>query len=102
MPHRLEISGVRKLQDYQNTFHHWQIERIIKYRLRRTGSNTTSMLQAVRAGKQTDIDFLNGYLIRRATELGMDCSKNQMLLHLVKSKQAISNREKIMYIPFVN
>lgn len=79
-----------------------RLERIIKYRLRRTGSNTTSMLQAVRAGKQTDIDFLNGYLIRRATELGMDCSKNQMLLHLVKSKQAISNREKIMYIPFVN
>jgi 2-dehydropantoate 2-reductase len=70
--------------------------------IRKTGKNTSTMLQDVRAGRKTDVDFYNGYLIQRATELGIPCPRNHMLLHLVKGRQAKRSREANSYIPFEN
>ena len=68
--------------------------------IRKTGNNTSTMLQDVRAGRRTDIDFFTGYLVQRATELGIPCPRNHMLLHLVKGRQATASREANSYIPF--
>jgi 2-dehydropantoate 2-reductase len=77
-----------------------RLEWIVLSTIQKTGKNLSSMLQDVRAGKRTDIEFYNGYLNRRASELGIDCPRNHMLLHLVKGKAAIQSREENGYIPF--
>jgi 2-dehydropantoate 2-reductase len=68
--------------------------------LKGSGKNMSQMLQDVRAGRKTDVEFYTGYLCQRAKESGIKCPTNHLLLHLVQGRQAIKSREKNMYIPF--
>jgi 2-dehydropantoate 2-reductase len=76
------------------------LERITVGVLEKTGRNSSAMLQAVRKGEKTDVDFYNGYLVRRAAELGIDCPHLEMMVAMVKGKQAMKSRERNS-IPFV-
>lgn len=77
-----------------------RLEKILVATIRSMGAgNTTQMLQAVRAGKKTDVDFFNGYLVNRAKELGLPCPHNEMLLAVVKAKQTVSSRKDEWFIP---
>ena len=49
-----------------------------------TESNVSSMLQDVLRGKRTEIDFINGVVVRFAQELGIAVPVNTMLVDLVK------------------
>ncbi len=42
----------------------------------KTGKNTSSMLQDIRAGRQTEIDYISGYIVRQGMGLGLPCPKN--------------------------
>ncbi|KAI5845924.1 ketopantoate reductase PanE/ApbA C terminal-domain-containing protein [Tricharina praecox] len=50
-----------------------------------TGENTCSMLQDLRAGKKTEIQEINGWVVEKATELGLDCKVNKELVEKVKA-----------------
>jgi 2-dehydropantoate 2-reductase len=50
-----------------------------------TSANTSSMLQDVLKGRMTEIDSINGYLIRRAKEHKIKVPVNETLYELVKS-----------------
>ena len=45
---------------------------------------TSSTAQDIARGKRTEIDFLNGYVVRRGAELGVPAPVNQTLHGLVK------------------
>ncbi|MEH6470233.1 MAG: 2-dehydropantoate 2-reductase [Halopseudomonas sp.] len=47
---------------------------------RATGSNYSSMLQDVRNGGQTEIDYINGFICRQANQLGLDTPHHQALV----------------------
>lgn len=51
--------------------------------------NTTSMCQHLRAGKKTEIQYINGYLVKRAREIGVPCELNAMLQQLILTKEAV-------------
>ncbi|KAF7857046.1 uncharacterized protein EAF02_011279 [Botrytis sinoallii] len=70
--------------------------------LARSGKNVTSMLHNVRSGMKTDVDFYNGYLARRAKELNIPFSSNELVISMVKAKQAMKSREMNSYIPAVD
>lgn len=53
---------------------------------RATGSNKNSMLQDVEAGRRTEIDFLNGAIVRLAKESGIGVPYNECLTRLVKAR----------------
>ncbi|MGA2774726.1 MAG: 2-dehydropantoate 2-reductase [Candidatus Omnitrophota bacterium] len=50
-----------------------------------TSGNISSMLQDVLRKKRTEIDFINGAIVRQAQELGIPVPSNQMLVDLVKT-----------------
>ncbi|MDX1589346.1 MAG: 2-dehydropantoate 2-reductase [Oleiphilaceae bacterium] len=45
-----------------------------------TSENISSMLQDIRAGKPSEIDFINGYIVRRAQALGIATPVNRELV----------------------
>ncbi len=50
-----------------------------------TGLNISSMLQDVLRKKRTEIDFINGVIVRQAQELSIPVPINQMLVDLIKT-----------------
>ncbi len=53
-----------------------------------TAANISSMLQDVLRKKRTEIDFINGVIVRQGQELGIPVPVNQMLVDLVKTIEA--------------
>jgi 2-dehydropantoate 2-reductase len=53
-----------------------------------TAANISSMLQDVQRHKRTEIDFINGVVVRQAQELGIAVPVNALLVDLVKTIEA--------------
>ncbi len=64
-----------------------------------TGQNRSSMLQDVRNGRQTEIDYINGYIVRRGEELGIHCITNYMLMQMVKAKDKMNEEKRGGVVP---
>lgn len=56
-----------------------------------TAANVSSMLQDVLRKKRTEIDFINGVIVRQAQELGIPVPVNSILLDLVKTIESSYN-----------
>lgn len=62
---------------------------------RRTASNRSSMLMDMLGGRRTEIDAINGAVVRRGRELGVAVPVNDTLTHLVHAMESLrENREK--------
>ncbi|KAH7381758.1 ketopantoate reductase PanE/ApbA C terminal-domain-containing protein [Cadophora sp. MPI-SDFR-AT-0126] len=94
------LPELQSLPDLNETFGVKRLEAIIVSKLAKSGRNLSAMLQSTRAGNRTNIDYYNGYIERRAKEVGIDTPRNQMMLLLVKGKSAAKSRELNSYIPF--
>ncbi len=53
-----------------------------------TAENISSMLQDVRALRHTEIDYITGYLLRRARAHGIAVPENARLYDLIKRKES--------------
>lgn len=56
-----------------------------------TAGNLSSMLQDVLRRKRTEVDFINGVIVRQAQELGIPVPVNSLLVDLVKTIEASYN-----------
>lgn len=56
-----------------------------------TAHNVSSMLQDVLKSKRTEIDFINGVIVRQAQELGIAVPANTFLVDLIKTIEASYN-----------
>ncbi len=56
-------------------------------RTEKAGKIKTSMLQDIEKGKQTEIDFINGAIVKIGKEVGINTPVNEMLFGLVKFKE---------------
>lgn len=55
-----------------------------------TAKNESSMFRDVQSGRQTEIEYINGYIVRRAAELNLPVPVNRMLVSLVQAKESSS------------
>ena len=53
-----------------------------------TAENISSMLQDIRALRHTEIDYINGFLLRRARAHGIAVPENTRLFEMVKRKES--------------
>lgn len=92
-----ELSEVSSVDD---TFSSQRLERLVLSATEKSGKNRSTMLMEVTQGKETNIDFYSGYLLRRAKELGIDCPRLEMITSMVKGKQGMRRSGMASYIPF--
>ncbi|KAI9708747.1 MAG: hypothetical protein M1820_003702 [Bogoriella megaspora] len=103
-----EISLVfRSLPELQGTpnlklkFSPDRIETLVVSAANATSENVSSMLADVRAGRQTEIEYINGYVVKRGEELGIRCAMNYMVEHLVWGKGQMVGREVREDVPML-
>lgn len=67
----------------------WAADLLVKTEnvIRATAANYNSMYQDVEHHRRTEIDYLNGYLLKQALRLGIDCPENQKLYEEVKRRE---------------
>lgn len=78
--------------------HHTSREALLDYVMdviNSTAANTSSMLQDIRAGRRTEIDYINGYVIRRARAQGLVTPENNRLYELIKHKEQNDEHQRI-------
>lgn len=81
------IASLPELHDDPETasrFSTQKLQSIVLNVVEKTAKNTSSMLQDRRAGRPTEIDYINGYIVKRGKELGVECKVNEKLIELVK------------------
>lgn len=58
-----------------------------------TGPNVSSMLQDVLKGKRTEIDFINGFIVREGRKLKVPMPVNSVLVDLVKTIESSYDKQ---------
>ena len=98
----LVIKNLPELKNVPNVnmrFDTLRLERLVSSIANTTAENYSSMVQDIRSGRLTEIDYINGYIIRRGEEMGIHCVMNYMLMHMVKGKNKITSQEKANLLP---
>ena len=92
----LVIRSLPELKNVPNVkmrFDPLRLERLVFSVANSTAGNNSSMLQDIRSGKQTEVDYINGYIVKRGEEMGVHCVMNYMLLHMIKGKRKIAQEQ---------
>lgn len=58
-----------------------------------TSKNISSMRQDVLAGRRTEIDYINGYIVGRGNAFGIPCPINAKIVAFVKEKRSLSDAQ---------
>lgn len=64
-----------------------------------TAANTSSMLQDFAAGRATEIGYINGYIVRKGAERGVDCSVNRRVVEIVRGGRFVGLEEVLGSFP---
>ncbi|OAL05634.1 hypothetical protein IQ06DRAFT_265864 [Phaeosphaeriaceae sp. SRC1lsM3a] len=100
----LVIRSLPELQyipNVQSRFDPGRLETVVVGVANRTKDNISSMLADARAGRQTEIDYINGWIVQRGEELGIRCLMNYMVMQMVKGKSVMISREVGDGVPLV-
>lgn len=62
---------------------------------RRTAENRASMLQDTAAGRTTEVDVINGAIVREGAKLGISTPVNRMLTDLIHALEATTRRRLV-------
>jgi 2-dehydropantoate 2-reductase len=57
----------------------------------KTAANTSSMLQDFRAGRETEVGYINGYIVKRGKEMGIDVRHNEKVVEMIKNGDVIGD-----------
>ncbi|KAK4555327.1 2-dehydropantoate 2-reductase (Ketopantoate reductase) (KPA reductase) (KPR) [Recurvomyces mirabilis] len=92
----LVIRSLPELQSIPNIstrFSAERLEMLVVSVATKTKDNISSMLADVRAGRKTEIEFINGYIVRRGEEVGVKCVVNYGIMQTVVGKAMVTQRE---------
>ncbi|KAL6245547.1 2-dehydropantoate 2-reductase (Ketopantoate reductase) (KPA reductase) (KPR) [Rhinocladiella similis] len=95
----LVIRGLPELEGIPNVrmrFSARRLEQLAVAVTRRTAHNSSSMREDLRHGKKPEIDYINGYIVKRGEEQGIKCALNFMLMQLIKGKDGLQKRDYSM------
>ena len=69
----------------------------------KTAQNSSSMREDIRKARpHTEIDYINGYIVKRGQEVGIQAAVNFMVVQMVKAKNLFAVRTGFNEIPFAS
>jgi len=98
----LVIRSLPELKSYSNLetrFAPDRLEKLILEKCYQHSSDLSPMAWDVRRGHGTQIDYLNGWIVKRGEELGLKCWMNYLTLNMVKGKALAIRHERASDIP---
>lgn len=101
----LVIRNLPELQALPNTSRRFSVDtlyRSVYMTANQTAENISSTLADVRNGNRTEIDYLNGYIVKRGEELGIKCFMNYMMQQMVKGKRMVVRKELLSELPLTD
>ena len=96
------LPELKNVPNVNTRFEAFRLESTVQSIAEITHNNNSSMLQDMRATQRTEIDYINGYIVKRGQELGVHCVMNYMLMHMVKGKCSILDLDKRGILPFAS
>ncbi|GAB7356855.1 hypothetical protein MBLNU459_g7726t1 [Dothideomycetes sp. NU459] len=93
------LPELRGLPNVATRFSAARLETLVVSVANTTRHNVSSMLADARAGRRTEIRWINGYIVRRGEELGLQCVCNYMLMQMVEAKCNMIERELMDHVP---
>jgi 2-dehydropantoate 2-reductase len=85
------LPEIKNLPDEQkDRFSVPSLEALVMDTIEKTAGNSSSMREDVRKGRATEIEYINGWILRRARELGIECQANAGLMQLVLAKSRLA------------
>ena len=91
-----ELAGVPNVN---TRFSAERLETLVVSVTNKTKDNISSMLADVRAGRKTEIEYINGYIVRRGEEIGVKCVVNYAIMQTVVGKAQMTQREERERVP---
>lgn len=70
-----------------------ELMRMVEVVVEKTAANKSSMLQDVLADRQTEIDYINGYIVRKGEVMGLDVRLNRLVAEWVNTKRVIEDSQ---------
>jgi 2-dehydropantoate 2-reductase len=101
----LVIRSLPELQYIPNVsqrFDPGRLETLVVATAQKTRENISDMLWDVRKGRISEVNYLNGWIVKRGEEQGIRCLMNYMMMHLVKGKGNMIQVEMSEDVPFVD
>ena len=98
----LVIRSLPELQNIPNVhtrFSAQRLETLVVSVANTTRDNISSMLADVRAGRRTEVEYINGYIVKRGEEMGIKCVVNYSTMQMVMGKSTMTQREVRGEIP---
>ena len=85
---RQEIGPIVRalLEDQDDQFSDSALLKTVLAVAQETGSNTSSMLQDVMGGRRTEVEWINGFLVREGRRLELRVDMNERLVELVERR----------------
>ncbi|WVQ93229.1 hypothetical protein IAU59_000294 [Kwoniella sp. CBS 9459] len=77
-------SGDTSNQDHRRVFEYEPLRKLIENVIDQTQGNTSSMAVDVREKRTTEIEFINGYLVKLGDELGIPTTVNRLICDMVR------------------
>lgn len=83
------LPEIRDKSDSTRRFCPARLEKMVLRVAKMTAENRSSMLQDLRAGRETEIDYIHGYLVARGEQLGLSCEYNQAFIRVITGKNRL-------------
>ncbi|PTB80141.1 hypothetical protein M440DRAFT_1435828 [Trichoderma longibrachiatum ATCC 18648] len=91
-----EIEGSAAVRDFIRGN---RVKQYIYSRIMARRSATSDLARQIKNGLPTDIDYLNGFFIRRGRQLGIETPTNFMIRDMIKAKHSLAIERLNSYIP---
>ena len=96
------VDNLPELEGLSTTRHYIRSHRFTQILFRQLNakkSNPSRMAQGIGRGANTDIEYMNGYFIRRARQLGMTLKMNSLVKDIISAKQFTERARRNSDVP---